>query len=286
MFKEPFQRSELKFAYCYRVYCRWRTYCRVARPELKRLDVPLLNEVLNPYRLHVLEAACTDVDIRTLVSLRPDESVSVAASKLKGRVSKWLREEIGLTKATDLLGRGYFACTCGKNTRAAIEEYLERQAEHHGYDQRVCPPVFVKQFSPSPAIERVVDTINSSARLYFHVVLSTWRRRGVFCEETAQAIAERWLDLQREHRFAIRKVSFVPDHVHIAVRIHSSVVPATMITELLNSAQDLMWGTYARNVIKAGVERLWEPGGYIGSYGELASPQIRDYIRKWESSPA
>jgi len=66
------------------------------------------------------------------------------------------------------------------------------------------------------------------------------------------------------------KVSFVPDHAHIALRAHP---------ELMNSAQEEIRGA----LIPARVERLWQPSLYIGSYGDLASPQIRKYIEQWSS---
>jgi hypothetical protein len=41
------------------------------------------------------------------------------------------------------------------------------------------------------------------------------QRRGVFGESSAEAVSERWLQLQSELRLGFEKVSFVPDHVHV-----------------------------------------------------------------------
>jgi len=30
--------------------------------------------------------------------------------------------------------------------------------------------------------------------------------------------------------------------------------------------------------------RLWQPGAYIGSFGDLATPQIQKYVQNWEAS--
>jgi REP element-mobilizing transposase RayT len=73
------------------------------------------------------------------------------------------------------------------------------------------------------------------------------------------------------------KVSFVPDHVHIALRAHPTESPADLVVALMNSAQQTM----SRQLIAAKVDRLWEPIAYLGSYGDLASPQISKYIQNW-----
>ena len=42
-------------------------------------------------------------------------------------------------------------------------------------------------------------------------------------------------------KIALVKVSFVPDHVHLALKMHPSVAPAEVVTTLMNSAQELVW---------------------------------------------
>ncbi|HXF41280.1 MAG TPA: transposase [Blastocatellia bacterium] len=103
----------------------------------------------------------------------------------------------------------------------------------------------------------------------FHIVLSTWHRRGVFGSAEARAIAEHWELMQSRLRFRLIKVSFVPNHVHIAVRVHPAVSPATPSVELMNSSQELAYSTLAQSVIEAGVGRLWQPSAYLSSYGDL-----------------
>ena len=72
------------------------------------------------------------------------------------------------------------------------------------------------------------------------------------------------------------KVSFVPDHVHIALRSHPYDSPAWIAALLLNSAQEVM----KEEMIQAGVERLWMTSVYVGAYGDLSSPQICRFIDK------
>lgn len=68
--------------------------------------------------------------------MAPCESISVAASKLKGAASKTIRELQGHSAPVKTLGGGYFAATTGGNTTPELESYLAHQETHHGYDQR------------------------------------------------------------------------------------------------------------------------------------------------------
>ncbi len=131
------------------------------------------------------------------------------------------------------------------------------------------------------ADEQRLSARHAATVLRLHVVLSTWRRKGVFGQPEGQATAERWRQIQGALRIAFEKVSLVPDHVHSAVRIHPSVSPAMMVVELMNAAQELLWRDFADSVVRAGVERLWQPSAYIGAYGDLESAKIASYVRRW-----
>ncbi len=88
--------------------------------------------------------------------------------------------------------------------------------------------------------------------------------------------------MQDELAIALEKVSFVPDHAHLAVRFHPSVSPAMMVVALMNAAQEHMWSHFPDTVIRAGVERLWQPSAYLGAFGDFESTKIAAYVRRWE----
>jgi REP element-mobilizing transposase RayT len=272
--------AELHFAYCYHAYLRWGTRARRPCRPLATLDGPTLQSLLEVFDIRVLECEGQETEARVLVSLQPQEPLAACASKLKGRVSKWLRESLG-GNAAKLLGRGYFACTAGKSTLAQVEEYLSQQGAHHGYSARTVPPVCVRTYDPESEAVPWWHAEHAHTRLLFHIVFATWRRRGVFGPEASAAVAQHWEELQREQRFALRKVSFLPDHVHLAAHLHPGIAPAQLAAVLMNDAQRLMFERFPGEVIRAGVERLWQPAAYIGSVGELASPQLQQYIRNW-----
>ncbi len=283
MLRQDYHCDGLALAYCCHVYLRWHTRRLRPCPPLERLDRATLQQLASGFDLHVLEGSGSGTEVRVLVSLKPSEAVSTCASKLKGQTSKWLREALGLREAAGLLARGYFACTSGKSTREQVEPYLQQQGEHHGYGGRVLPPVYVATFAPGDAAEARLAAEHACTVLNYHLVFATWRRRGLFGAEEGRAVAERWLQLQGTERFALRKVSFVPDHVHVAVRVHPGVAPDRLVVRLMNSAQEVIWTRFGAEAIRARLERLWQPSAYIGSFGDLASPQIQQYLRNWEA---
>lgn len=230
---------------------------------------------MHAYDIRVLECVTSTTELRCIVSLKPAEPISVCASKLKGRVSKWLREELQLTEMQPvLLSKGYFACTTGKTRTKVVERYLSLQAEHHGYSSRIHPPIFVDEYRLSEQDESRILPKHAVVIARFHLVFSTMRRRGILGSVQGRRIATEWLRIQRELKFALIKVSFVPDHVHIAVRTHPSISPAAVVAVLMNAAQEVM----KQEMIQAGVDRLWMNSAYIGSYGDLSNPQIRKYM--------
>ncbi|NLF72729.1 MAG: IS200/IS605 family transposase [Candidatus Anammoximicrobium sp.] len=279
---QPYQLEELNFAWCHRVYYRWRTHRRQPHPAFAHLDRDVLCQLLQPYGIHVLDVTTDEIDLRTLVSLQPTETVSAAAGKMKGRISKWLGEQSQRSQATKSLGRGYFAATTGQSTATAVEEYLERQAEHHGYSNRVRVPVFVRQFERTEESQRILQTDHAVTVLRYHVVLATWRRQGVFGRSSAEAVCGGWRILQADLRMVIDKVSFLPDHVHVALALHPNRSPGEIVVAMMNAAQDKMWDAFADDVVKAGVERLWQASAYVGSFGDLSSNAISGYLERWE----
>jgi REP element-mobilizing transposase RayT len=278
MWSAEYHADEIKFAYNYLVYLRWQTHRRRPSDCLATLDAATMNELVVQHAIRVLELECTRGEALLLVSLQPTDSLAAAEGKLKGQAAKWLRQQSG-----ERFARSYFASTSGKSTAEQIDAYLESQGEHHGYARRVLPPVFVKTF-PVAADDHRVQPAHALACLRFHFVFATWFRRGVFGAEAGAAIANAWQMLENEHRFELLKVSFVPDHVHLTVRVHLSVAPAPLVAVLMNAGQAVIWRQFAADAIQARVERLWQPSAYVGSYGDRATPQIAAYLRRWRES--
>ncbi len=284
----PFSADELAFAWCNRIYFAFHTHRRKPIQWLQQLDNETLKELLAPYGIHLLEFNSTQIESRALVSLSVTDSASSAVGKIKGRLSKWISNTAGGSpeEKHQWLGRGYFATTTGKSTAEEVAAYLERQGEHHGYGSGAQSPVYIRTYDRHDADDRRLATDHAVTCLQYHFVLATEWRRGVFSQESAAMVAERWRAMQTEMKVVIRKVSILPDHVHVAVDLHPTVLPASVAVALMNAAQELMIEKFDMALIRARVKRLWQASAYVGSFGELRSASIASYIKRWESDEA
>ena len=141
--------------------------------------------------------------------------------------------------------------------------------------------MYVESFHLTPEDEGRLNAKHACTLIQFHFVLGTWKRRGVFGSQEGRAIATAWQRLQAKNQFALLKVSFLPDHVHLAVRSHPAVSPAKLVVIFMNVGQQVMFEHCPDAVISARLERLWQPSAYMGSYGSLATPQIQRYMQNW-----
>ena len=280
MHLEPYSLDELTFAYCCHVYYRWHTHYRKPFNGLTEITPELIEDLREDIR--ILQLQTTDVDVAMLASLRPTDSISIGASKIKGAASKIVRQLDSVDKTQKILGTGYFACTVGPRTSSELEAYLDGQGEHHGYASRAIPPTFVRDWPQSEFDDLGLQANHSHVLARWHLVFATWNRQGVFSKKAAQAIADRWCDVVHPRKTQLIKASFVPDHVHLAIRTHPTVVPANLVPQLLNTSQALIRDEFADHLFAAGIPRLWKPSAYIGTYGDLSNRQIKAYLRGWE----
>jgi len=279
---EPYHADELNFAYCCHVYYRWHTYRRHPHYGLGQITAEQL-EVRYP-DVHILDLEAGDQELVLMASVRPTDSVSTAASKLKGATSKTIRTIEEITRPEKVVGGGYFACTVGPSTSAELDRYLERQSRHHGYEDRVNPPVWGRTWAESGHEADSLEASHSRTIVRWHVVFSTWNRKGTFTAPAAEAVTHCWADLAEALRLRFIKVSFLADHAHLAIRSHPAVVPADVVLQLLNSSQDLMVQNFPGDLLRTRNPRVWKPGAYIGTVGDLTNRHIRSYIRSWQRS--
>ena len=282
MHRTPYTSESLNFAYSIHCYLRWNTHRRKPVSELKLLDKDRIDKLLDPYGIHLLEFSSDERNCLALVSLKPTDTVSAAASKVKGRLSSFLRTHHNLAKDLRLFARGYFASTSGKSTESQVINYLSKQSGHHGYEERTIPPVFQREFAEEAGDESRLNPNHALACLRYHLVLATAGRKGIFGSESGPAVTSCWQKAGHDGGFELIKASFLPDHVHLAIRSHPTVAPAKIVSELMNLGEEVMWERHSEHVIQAGVDRLFSPSAYVGGYGRLNSRAIRGFLDRWK----
>ena len=117
--------------------------------------------------------------------------------------------------------------------------------------------------------------------LSHHLVMATYRRKGIFGSALGRAISDYWLSVAAMRGLAIDQISVVPDHVHLLVR----TMPRMSIEEcallLMNNGQYFIGKNYPQELVEAGINQLWEASAYAGTCGELTTA----LLKSWLSSP-
>jgi len=265
MFLTPFE--SLTWAYQLHYYLCFRTYRRRQSLPVGELR-DLISEICKRHEYHLLECRSYPAQLRLLVSLRPHQSVAKAIQIIKTNSSRELKIR------PRLWARGYFAQSVGQVRINAVSEYLEKQSAHHGYDSRWLPPVYryrAREPLKLTASHAVFD-------LSHHLVLSTRWRKCIFGSEAGRALTEYWLRVASKRCFAIDRVSTVPDHIHLIVRI----VPSMSIEEcallLMNNGQYFMGKNYPQLLIEAGLDQLWQSSAYAGTCGKYTTGLMQRWL--------
>lgn len=156
----------------------------------------------------------------------------------------------------------------------AVRQYLEQQAEHHGYAWRLLPPVY-RYRATCPVI---LQSPHAAFDLNHHLVFVTYGRKSVFTSNLGAALSEYWLKVARKRGFAIDQISVVPDHVHLLIRsVPRMSIEACALT-LLKNAQYFLVQRFPHTLVDAGLDQLWQPSAYAGTCGQVSTALIKKWL--------
>jgi len=271
MFLTPY--AHLEWAYQLHYHLCFRTYRRrqlFASGSGNLVDI--FNDLYGLHGYHGLQSKIRPADVQLLLSLRPEHTISDVLKRLKGDSSTLLCRQMEI--AAPLWERGYLARTSGRVTTAAVKNYLDKQAEHHGYANRVLPPVFrFHNSKPSP-----LSVAHAVFDLKYHLVLATAFRRCVFDSKLGQALVKYWLNVAEKRAFALDDATILPDHVHMLVRTtpKMSIEECTLL--LMNNGQYFVGKHCPARLIEEGMDQLWRPSAYAGSCGELPTALLKSFL--------
>jgi putative transposase len=211
-------------------------------------------------------------EIRCLLSLKPDQSVAKVIQTLKANSSRECGASLGLI--APVWERGYLARSTGRMKISAVRHYLEQQATHHGYANRVLPPVY-RYRAEQPV---VLKAAHGMFDLTHHLVLATRCRRGVFTSSVGAALCNYWVRVAFQREFAIDQMSIVPDHVHAIVRIVPKMSIEECVLSLMNNGQHFIGKHYPELLVETGLDQLWEPFAYAGTCGEVTTALLKTWL--------
>ena len=275
MYLTPY--TTLTWAYQLHYYLCFRTHRRkqiFASTEVQEKLTALLSEIAENHDYHLLDHQTYSNQLRCLLSLRPSHAVAKVVQILKCNSARELARQFAFS--IPFWASGYAARSSGRVRTSAVRAYLEKQTEHHGYANRVLPPVF-KYRAKTPAI---LCSDHASFDLSHHLVFCTKRRKGVFTSTVGAALTDYWLRVAAEREFAIDQVSIVPDHLHLIVRIVPKISIEEVALSLMNNGQHFMGKRYPELLLAAGMDQLWNASAYAGTCGDLTTGLIMKWLSK------
>ncbi|HEX6045914.1 MAG TPA: IS200/IS605 family transposase [Pyrinomonadaceae bacterium] len=262
--------TSLTWAYQLHYYICFRTHRR--RESLTADIVEMLNDICTRHDYRLLESRPECNQVLCLLSLRPAHAISKVVQTLKCNASR------EVTLPVPVWARGYLARSVGRMRIDAVREYLDHQAEHHGYTARVLSPVHCYR-----ATEKAELTApHCSFELNHHLVFATRRRKSVFDSSLGRAVCEYWLRVAVTRGFAIDQLSVLPDHVHLIVRIAPGMSIEDCALLLMNNGQYFVSKNYGEVLVKLGMDQLWESSAYAGTCGDFTTALVRTWLRKNE----
>ncbi|MCI0388111.1 MAG: IS200/IS605 family transposase [Acidobacteria bacterium] len=235
-----------------------------------------LREICERHQYHLLQSKVYPDHLRCLLSLRPAQAVSEVIQTIKANSARLFNAQFAMTPP--LWGRGFLARSVGRVRLGVVKDYINGQAEHHGYNKRVRPPVL--RYSDEESV--ALTAAHSCFELNHHLVFATRYRRGVFDSALGESLIQYWRRVASARGFAIDRVTIVPDHAHLLVRI----VPKMNIEEcalaLLNNGQHFVGERAPEAMIHAKIEQLWQASAYAATTGKVTTALVKAFLSERE----
>ncbi len=243
--------------------------------HVESLDAAL-REICERHEYHLLESKVYPDHLRCLLSLRPAQPISKVIQTIKANSARIFGAQFALTPP--LWGRGFLARGVGRVRLGIVKQYISGQAEHHGYDKRVRPPVSRYGAEESVALAAA----HASFDLNHHLVFATRYRRGVFDSALGASLIQYWLRVASARGFAVDRVTIVPDHTHLLVRIAPKMSIEECALSLLNNGQHFVGKHAPEAMTQARIEQLWQASAYAGTTGEFSTALVKAFLSERE----
>jgi putative transposase len=270
--------TTINWAYQLHYYLSFRTHRRRAHfadPVCAEKLAEIVAEICQRHDYHLLESKTHADHFRCLLSLRPEHDLSTVIGKIKANSARECGLQIGI--AAPLWARGYLARSVGRVSISAVKQYIEHQAEHHGYSKRHKPPVYrYRAEHPSE-----LSAAHSIFDLNHHLVVSTRYRASVFDSMLGQELGEYWLRVATKYGFAIDRITVVPDHAHLLLRTLPKLSVETCVLALMNNGEFFIRQNYPLALTNERIDQLWQPSAYVGACGEVSTA----LVKAWLSAP-
>jgi REP element-mobilizing transposase RayT len=197
--------------------------------------IDYLPEVARRHEYHSLECNVSPHVLRSLLSLKPDQSPSRATNIVRGNLAKQLREQLGLR---NVWSRGLFVRGVGSAGGDVIRRYVANQFVHHRAAPEDDPErVQLARFHDPRDASDLRNDSHSVFEYNVHVVLTTERRAQFLDFEVGEALVQYWRRVCDKNRWIAWDIEVVPDHAHLFIALRPKDAPQPVVLSLMNNSE-------------------------------------------------
>src|SRR5262249_29039021 len=207
---------------------------RFSLPQAEEQLAASLQSICSHSKYHVLGHGVEKDRLYCLISLRPDDVVSMVARTLKSNLAREFNLQVadvkGETKDRSLWSIGYYVGSVGKASKKAAERYINNQGEHHGIRDKESQEI-MRWINPQPPALRAAHV---TVDLSYNVVLVTSARAEVFDQHIAPGLFNAMIDLSESNGFYIERMSLLYDHIHALIKMTPSLSIRDCVQDMMN----------------------------------------------------
>lgn len=216
--------------------------------------IPELAEALKQDGFAFESYALSPDRIQVTVCAGPDAAPVWVAQRIKGRLDYTLRKRAcGVT-----FSRKVGLRAIGHNRTPVVEHYVRDQLKHVDLADPLYRKMLASVAVHDPSVDLSQPAESTHGRYWYnlHLVLVVAGRYRIGQQAVLEGLRERVLDECRNKNCAVKRVSIMPDHMHVALRGNPTLSPA----EIALDVQERTSGAVGC--------RLWKHEFYVGTFGE------------------
>jgi REP element-mobilizing transposase RayT len=192
--------------------------------------------------------------IQLTVRAHPDQAPIWVSGRLKGRLDYALRKH---AKAASF-SRKVSLRAIGHNRTTVVDRYVRDQLAHVDLADPRYRKMLASVALHDPSVNLADPAVSSHGRYWYnlHLVFVVAKRYRIGERAFLERLRQRILSSSGQQGCAVKRVSIMPDHMHVALRGNPARSPNEIAVGMQEASADL-----------AGCV-LWEHVFYVGTFGE------------------
>jgi putative transposase len=234
-----------------------------------------LESICHHCRYHVLAHSVEDDRLYCLLSLKPDDVVSVVSRTLKSNMARQFNLQFPNDKQErSIWSIGYYVGSVGKASKKSAQGYIENQGEHHGIRVQETRELMRWTNPQPPALRAAHVTFDLS----YHVVLVTSTRTSIFDQYIAPNLFKAMAGISEAKGFYIERASLLYDHIHMLIKLTPSLCVRECIQEMMAGTWRFMMDRYKGVLKSTGAYNVWTESFYVSTVGHATTAQIKSFL--------